>query len=909
MRQPRTLLGCALVGVVLLVLLPDPRQIGAAPQLALAELLDPSLRVPFAAVLLRAPDAALQPGERVLGLRLPGDAGLITPPNRSEVLRTLAGLHAGEAVLADVRGPHGSRSVALQVATNRAAHALAEQWPALLAASALLLFALACVLGGQHPVATPLFAVSLCLGTGLGAAVGLATPGDAGLVGAPALRARLGVLAWCALPAALLHLAARFPVVVPRFRRRALATLPYLLWAVPALVAQLRFGEPATVDGVERVALAASFVAGAMLVAACAFPGRRLSPVERARARAAMAAFLLAGAGPLAVFVTGVQPPPAASALLALGGLALPLALGWAVVRYRLLDPPAWLRHVIVSVASGFVALLLAATAMAAAWQAADAAHDFAPVHGAALALATALVYQGFHSAATRLASGRLVASAAPEALLARAGRELAGAPSPGEVLARLALLLGQELRAGVVEAFFVGDGVRRSTLGERGVKLWCDAHPEPIHSIVRSARSEDPDMLRPELVVALTPRANQSALVVIAARQDGLPYAPEELRAVEDVALLATLALGDAAASSHLESRVAARTEALSCALDDRSAVLEAATRVQAAARIAEVRAAGSAFLARCTGRHPHERAAIPPGLGGVWLALDVAPARSTWLVVDEVARERAADLQPQADTVSALANVALERIHLLASLKQEVTQQARELARIASGQRCAEFVRGVAHELRKPTEEIRQLAQSTEATAGEASRPALRRIEAITHELGRRLDCLLSRGGRRLDLRRVDLVRLVDDATVRVARLRSERRFAVDHVLARLPLMADPVRIASLVENLLDNAVKATAQGGAVRVRTALAARGTAPGAWVAIEVEDDGIGIPPELGAEIFEPGVGRFRSGFGLGLALCRDVVSAHGGSFAVESAPGRTVFRVELPQLGPGEDVT
>jgi len=81
---------------------------------------------------------------------------------------------------------------------------------------------------------------------------------------------------------------------------------------------------------------------------------------------------------------------------------------------------------------------------------------------------------------------------------------------------------------------------------------------------------------------------------------------------------------------------------------------------------------------------------------------------------------------------------------------------------------------------------------------------------------------------------------------------------------------------------------------------VRTALDA---AEGA-VVIEVEDDGAGIPPELGADIFEPGVGRFRNGFGLGLALCRDVVSAHGGSLAVESAPGHTLFRARLPQLGP-----
>jgi two-component system nitrogen regulation sensor histidine kinase GlnL len=70
--------------------------------------------------------------------------------------------------------------------------------------------------------------------------------------------------------------------------------------------------------------------------------------------------------------------------------------------------------------------------------------------------------------------------------------------------------------------------------------------------------------------------------------------------------------------------------------------------------------------------------------------------------------------------------------------------------------------------------------------------------------------------------------------------------------------------------------------------------------------LEVEDDGDGIPIELGDGIFEPGVGGFRSGFGLGLALCRDVVTAHGGSITVESAPGRTLFRALLPQNGPDE---
>jgi signal transduction histidine kinase len=900
MREPRARIGCALVALVILIAAPDPRSFRDAPKTSFAELLDISLRVPFAAVLLQAPDAMLRPGERVLGLRLPGDAGLVAPRDRDGLLRALATTHPGDVVRVEVRGPRGARNVPVRVVETDTSAALAAQWPALLAAAALLLFALACVLGGRHPVTTPLFTVSLCLGAGLATAVGLALPTDAGLF---ELRARFAVLAWCALPAALLHLAARFPVVAPRVRRRAVAALPYGLWAVPALVAQARFGEPATVDAIERLALATSFLAGAILTFACAFPPRRLSPVERARARAAMAAFVLAGAGPLAAFVAGVQPPPTASALLALGGFALPLALGWAVVRYRLLDPPVWLRHVLVSTASAGVALLLAATLTGAAWQAAGAARAFAPAHGAVLALATALVYQAFHSLATKLAAGRLVPNVAYDEMLARAGRELAGAPNPSEVLKRVTLLLAQELRAGEVESFFIDDFVRRSTLAERGVEIWCDRRPPPLRRLVRAERSEDPNMFSPELVLSLSPRTGSSALIVVAPRCDGLPYAPEEVRAAEDVALLATLALGDATASAQLEARVATRTAALQRAADDRGAVLDAATRVQGAARVEDVHAAALAFLERCTGIEPREFQRPPQTTRGVRLVLDVEPARSIWLSVEEMRADRATDLQPQADAVSALANIALERIHLLASLKREVVQQARELAAITSGQRCAEFVRGVAHELRKPTEEIRLLAQTVDVAASPAAQPALARIEVITHELGRRLDCLLSRDAQRLDLRRVDLVRLVDDATARVARLRSERRFAVEHALARLPLVGDPVRIASLVENLLDNAVKATARGGAVAVRTSLA------DAWVAIEVEDGGAGIPPELGDEIFEPGVGRFRSGFGLGLALCRDTVTAHGGSLAVESAPGRTLFRALLPQCGPAEVVS
>jgi signal transduction histidine kinase len=186
--------------------------------------------------------------------------------------------------------------------------------------------------------------------------------------------------------------------------------------------------------------------------------------------------------------------------------------------------------------------------------------------------------------------------------------------------------------------------------------------------------------------------------------------------------------------------------------------------------------------------------------------------------------------------------------------------------------------------------------------ALAGELpapARPALARIDDAACQLGRRLDALLAGRERRPAARRVDLVRLADEAAARVALLRG-RQVAVSHERARLPLLGDPVRLLALVENLLDNALRAAGEAGRVALRSGRAGAGEA---W--LEVEDDGPGVPPELGEEIFEPGVGAFPGGCGLGLALCREAVALHGGELQLESRPGRTVFRVRLPQLPGG----
>lgn len=110
--------------------------------------------------------------------------------------------------------------------------------------------------------------------------------------------------------------------------------------------------------------------------------------------------------------------------------------------------------------------------------------------------------------------------------------------------------------------------------------------------------------------------------------------------------------------------------------------------------------------------------------------------------------------------------------------------------------------------------------------------------------------------------------------------------------------PVVADPVQLRLLVQNLLANVVK-HAGGGPVEVR----AHVDADGAWWVLEVVDHGRGVPAADRERVFaarerlDPSV----PGWGLGLATCRRVVSAHGGTIVLDETPGGgTTVRVRLP---------
>ena len=214
------------------------------------------------------------------------------------------------------------------------------------------------------------------------------------------------------------------------------------------------------------------------------------------------------------------------------------------------------------------------------------------------------------------------------------------------------------------------------------------------------------------------------------------------------------------------------------------------------------------------------------------------------------------------------------------------------------------------VSHELRTPlasikgfaTTLLRQDVRWDEAT----QRDFLRIIEEESNRLEELIDNLLDvaqvqAGGLRIRPEPVQLRRLVREA-VEQAQRRTETHWFVMDLPAELPrVWADPRRIRQVLSNLLENAIKYSPDGGEIAVRCEVDASN------VMTTIADQGIGIPPEMQARIFDrffqvDGAStRQVGGSGLGLAIVKGIVEAHHGTVWVESAVGKgSLFRFTLP---------
>jgi len=110
--------------------------------------------------------------------------------------------------------------------------------------------------------------------------------------------------------------------------------------------------------------------------------------------------------------------------------------------------------------------------------------------------------------------------------------------------------------------------------------------------------------------------------------------------------------------------------------------------------------------------------------------------------------------------------------------------------------------------------------------------------------------------------------------------------------------PVLIDKVQIQQVVLNLVRNAIEAM-EGGERRELTIA----TRSGVFAEITVTDTGPGIAPEVAARLFQPFTTTKKSGMGVGLSICREIVEAHGGRITTAAnTPTGTVFRVTLPTI-------
>jgi signal transduction histidine kinase len=234
-----------------------------------------------------------------------------------------------------------------------------------------------------------------------------------------------------------------------------------------------------------------------------------------------------------------------------------------------------------------------------------------------------------------------------------------------------------------------------------------------------------------------------------------------------------------------------------------------------------------------------------------------------------------------------------------------QDVTQELRT-------QRVRrEFVAHASHELKSPVAGLQVLAEAVRGAVKDdpaAAAAFAERMAAETDRLGRLIADLL-------DLSRLEEAEQVPDvpvdltavvgAEITSAGFAAERggKTLDDDVEQGVWVRGEKAQLGNLVRNLLDNAVRYTPDGGTIRVSL----RRTDADAL--LTVEDDGVGIPLEEQARVFERfyRVDRARSrdtgGTGLGLAIVKHIAELHGGSVGVESEVGRgSRFTARIPAM-------
>jgi two-component system sensor histidine kinase HydH len=262
-------------------------------------------------------------------------------------------------------------------------------------------------------------------------------------------------------------------------------------------------------------------------------------------------------------------------------------------------------------------------------------------------------------------------------------------------------------------------------------------------------------------------------------------------------------------------------------------------------------------------------------------------------------VARADICDDSRRLDEVSEAINQILdiELAIMLETYREDLMLKNRTAERLAT---IGQFAASIGHELRNPLgvmeSSIFLLREHLGATAGEPKvRKHLDRIALEVKRSNKTIHDLLELARNRPPSRqRVDVDRLVASAIELTA-----VPAAVDIRCSVPPgdtLDVDPDQLRQVLVNLLTNSIQAMNGSGTIWVESRRDARATA------LRVRDGGPGIPAEVRSRVFEALFTTRAKGSGLGLALCRRIIEAHGGSVVIEPISEGASFLITIPDV-------